>query len=334
MKRVPEAARMIMRKLLGRDVQLSGVSPVSGGSINETYRLDTSEGPFFLKRKRRAPGGFFASEARGLELLRQAGAKVPAVIGWIDTDSFDAEELAAAGEDGAFLLMEWLEKAPWSSRTMEDLGRGLAAVHRSAAVQRPGEDQVRDQARHHARETVASGCVYGLHGDNFIGELAQPNRFMDDWAEFYGQFRLKPQWELGLQNGTIAPGSARARRLEYVVGHVDRWIPRRPGVSVLHGDLWAGNAMAARGAKDADPAPYLLDPSAYFGHHEVDLAFSEYFGGFSPSFYSAYREVFPWDECYHERKPLYQLYYILVHLNLFGEAYGADADAILRRYAP
>jgi fructosamine-3-kinase len=328
MVRFPESARMVIRRLLGRDVQLSGVSPVSGGSINETYRLDTSEGPFFLKRKRRAPAGFFACEARGLGQLRQAGAKVPAVIGWIDAGSPDAEELAAAGDDSAFLLMEWLEKAPWSSRTMEDLGRGLAAVHRSATVQRQGEDHARD----HARQKEEAG--YGLHGDNFIGELAQPNRFMDDWAEFYGQFRLKPQWELGLRNGTIAPGSDRARRLEYVIRHVDRWIPRRPGVSVLHGDLWAGNAMAARGAGDADPAPYLLDPSAYFGHHEVDLAFSEYFGGFSPSFYSAYREVFPWDESYRERKPLYQLYYILVHLNLFGEAYGADADAILRRYAP
>jgi len=304
-----------LRHLLGSGVELKGASPVSGGSINEACRLDTTEGPFFLKRKRRAPAGFFACEARGLELLRRAGAQVPAVIGWLDVDEEGAEEFAEPGS--AYLLLEWLDKAPWTPRTMEELGRSLARVHGAGAPALSGP---------HAG--------YGLDGDSYIGELPQPNRIMDDWTEFYRACRLQPQFELGLESGRIAPGSQRARRLEYVIRHLDKWIPRRPEPSLLHGDLWAGNAMAARSSGGAEPEAWFLDPSVCVGHHEVDLAFSEYFGGFSPAFYAAYREAHGLDGLYAERKPLYQLYYLLVHLNLFGEGYGAAVDSILRRYAP
>ncbi len=78
--------------------------------------------------------------------------------------------------------------------------------------------------------------------------------------------------------------------------------------------------------------PWLIDPAVYFGHREVDLAFTELFGGFPSSFYAAYQEAFPLSEDYDNRKPLYQLYYLLVHLNLFGEAYGLRVDQILKRY--
>jgi fructosamine-3-kinase len=78
--------------------------------------------------------------------------------------------------------------------------------------------------------------------------------------------------------------------------------------------------------------PALIDPAVYYGHREADLAFTELFDGFSPAFYAAYNEAWPLDPAYVERKDLYNLYHLLNHLNLFGEAYGDSVDAILRRY--
>lgn len=78
--------------------------------------------------------------------------------------------------------------------------------------------------------------------------------------------------------------------------------------------------------------PYLIDPSVLYGDHEFEIAFTELFGGFSREFYNAYQTVFPLSPDYQVRKEIYQLYYLLVHLNMFGEAYGPSVDRILKKY--
>jgi fructosamine-3-kinase len=120
----------------------------------------------------------------------------------------------------------------------------------------------------------------------------------------------------------------RAKQLDRLLERLPEWLGHAVKPSLLHGDLWGGNWIAGPGGE-----PYLIDPAVYFGDREVDLAFTELFGGFSPRFYEAYREAYPLEPGYGERKPLYQLYYLLVHLNLFGEAYGTDVDRVLARYA-
>ena len=108
---------------------------------------------------------------------------------------------------------------------------------------------------------------------------------------------------------------------------LERFIPDAGQPGLLHGDLWSGNWLSG-----PEGRPYLIDPAVYYGEREVEMAFSELFGGFGARFYEAYRASYPLDPGYADRRPLYQLYYLLVHLILFGEAYGPAVDRVLNRY--
>jgi protein-ribulosamine 3-kinase len=134
---------------------------------------------------------------------------------------------------------------------------------------------------------------------------------------------LRPQLELALKNGHATLESAGKRlceRLDRILGEY------RPAASLLHGDLWSGNASSL-----ADGTAVLFDPAVYYGDAEADLAMTELFGGFSQSFYAAYREIRPVDAGYGVRKILYNLYHVLNHANLFGGSYAAQAGSMIER---
>ena len=76
----------------------------------------------------------------------------------------------------------------------------------------------------------------------------------------------------------------------------------------------------------------LIDPAVYYGHREIDIAMSTLFGGFDPEFYSAYHEAFPMEKGWEERLDIYNLYPLLVHLNLFGSGYLGSIERIIRRF--
>jgi fructosamine-3-kinase len=193
-----------------------------------------------------------------------------------------------AGAGQAFLVMEFLElraRGDWRA-----LGRMLAHAHRQ------------------------SGPRYGWARDNSIGTTPQANGWHDDWQTFFAERRLAPQLALARAKGfAIDVG----RALEVLDGH-------RPAASLLHGDLWSGNAAFL-----SDGAPVLFDPAVYYGDREADLAMTELFGGFPEGFYTAYDAAFPLDPGYARRKPLYNLYHLLNHLNLFGGGYLAQVNATL-----
>ncbi|MGP4059228.1 fructosamine kinase family protein [Halobacillus sp. H74] len=199
----------------------------------------------------------------------------------------------------AALAMEWIETGTSASNDL--LGQQVAQMHK----------QTTDK--------------FGFHGPTFVGELDQPNEWCDSWTEYYARFRLLQQTEVGVANGMI--GKQRRIHLEKLIDRLDNWIPSKPNASLLHGDLWGGNWMA-----DSSGTPLLIDPSVLYGDHAFELAFTELFGGFSQSFYDHYKEVFPLPDYYEDTKPLYQLFYLLVHLNIFGEPYGKSVDRILKRY--
>ncbi len=283
-----------VQELWGPDLSIAGVRPVSGGDINEAACLTLSDGRrLFLKYNPNPLPRLFEVEARGLSLLKGTQTvRVPEVYGVGE----------ATEEHPAFLLLEWIE--PDSSRSPEvlrEFGRRLARMHR------------------------CSWGFYGLDHDNYIGSLPQRNTPTRSWVEFYREHRLGAQMERALQGGRLP--AKRRERLERLLERLDDVIDDaivKP--SLLHGDLWGGNFLLSGGEA------VLIDPAVYYGDREIELAFTELFGGFPPEFYEGYNEVWPLDPGYEERKPLYQLYPLLVHLNLFGEGYGPSVDRVLQRY--
>ncbi len=155
---------------------------------------------------------------------------------------------------------------------------------------------------------------HGWDHDNFIGSTVQTNSPCPDWLVFWREQRLEPQFEMAFRNGHSRELSAQADRLLGVLpaildGH-------EPAPSLLHGDLWGGNFGFV-----LPDQPILYDPASYYGDRETDIALTELFGGFQADFYAGYNEAWPLAEGYERRKPLYQLYHMLNHLNLFGSSY-------------
>jgi fructosamine-3-kinase len=194
----------------------------------------------------------------------------------------------AAGQ--AYLLLEYLDLD--GRQDFAALGRMLAEAHRKA------------------------GPRFGWHRDNYIGATPQHNAWCEDWREFWMERRLRPQLERAESNGF----SISLPSLQLLDGH-------KPQPSLLHGDLWRGNAgFTADG-------PVLFDPAVYYGDREADLAMTELFGGFPREFYAAYQAAFPLQAGYERRKHLYNLYHLLNHLNLFGAGYLGQVDSTLRLLA-
>lgn len=208
--------------------------------------------------------------------------------------------LAGSINGQAFLLMDLVESKRPNLSDYQRLGSQLAGLHQ------------------------CSQADFGFSSDNFIGSLPQQNHPHTNWAEFYWFERILPQLQLALRDGLIQsqmiPEEERAITLfREISGDI------KP--ALLHGDLWGGNYLIA-----TDGTPYLIDPAVYYGHSMVDIAMSRLFGGFGAEFYDAYHEIIPQSTHYDTQIELYQLYYLLVHLNLFGSGYYSSVSSILKRY--
>jgi len=206
---------------------------------------------------------------------------------------------SAATGGASWLLMEHVGSGAAAEATQATLGAGLAAMH--------------------ARDV---GPAFGWHRDNWIGSLDQANAASERWGEFWRDRRIEPQLSLARNRG-LALDEAFDALLDRIPAALDDvQVPE-----LVHGDLWGGNWFA-----DESGRPVLIDPAVYRGHGEVDLAMSELFGGFGLDFYDAYEDVRPTSRAYAAyRRDLYQLYYLLVHVSLFGRAYESGSLAAARR---
>ncbi|PXW92081.1 fructosamine-3-kinase [Streptohalobacillus salinus] len=195
------------------------------------------------------------------------------------------------------LVLEWLTPAQ-TKEAEAHLGQTLAQLHQQPHLH------------------------YGLGRDGYIGTLLQPNQLLDDWLTYYRDFRLMNQRKIGIERGTLS--GMRLNRLDTLLSKLERYIPKNPGASLLHGDLWGGNWIST-----AANQAYVIDPAVVYGDRYFELSYTELFGGFSSDFYHHYQEMMPIESDYQAVKPLYQLFFLLVHLNIFGERYGPAVDRIL-----
>jgi fructosamine-3-kinase len=206
--------------------------------------------------------------------------------------------------DERYLALQWVEPGRLGEAGEEELGRGLAALHGAGA---PGFGSFADER--HA----------------WLGPLRLPNARAEDWPSFYAERRLHPLARVAGERGAFSAAGWRA--VERVCERIGELAgpPERP--ARLHGDLWWGNVLA-----DAEGRPWLIDPSAYGGHREVDLAMLALFGDAARTI-AAYEELAPLAEGWQERVGLYQLLPLLVHAALFGGSYVQSAERMARRYA-
>ncbi len=201
------------------------------------------------------------------------------------------------------------------------LGRGLAAVHRTGA-ERFGTLPSGD-----GDGMISGGSVAGADDDApyVLGPLVLPNTPRDSWPTFYAESRLLPLVRMAADRGALDAGGVRT--VESVAARIDELAGPAEPPARLHGDLWSGNVHAG-----ADGRPWLIDPAAYGGYREIDLAMLSLFGSPSPAFGAAYDEVWPRADGHAERVALYQLLPLLVHAVLFGGGYGASARRAAERF--
>lgn len=282
----------LIARISRRVVEIRDLKPVTGGAMQPAFVATLADGGrFFVKVGTPEQRERLRAEARGLEALRSAGAvRVPQT--WL-----------VGGEERYYLLLlEYLDLVPGDAAAHARLGRELAQLHRATAT------------------------AFGFERDNFIGATPQPNTQNPSWPAFWREQRLLPQLRLAQDEASarswLDRGFALAERVEKFFGAY------RPQPSLLHGDLWPGNAGFL-----ADGAPVIYDPAVYYGDREAELAMTEMFGGLPPAFHAAYREAWPLDAGYATRRGLYQLYHLLNHHHLFGASYasavGAQIDELL-----
>lgn len=208
--------------------------------------------------------------------------------------------LAVGADDRyAFIALEWLELRAPSPRAEAQLGIRLARQHRVTQAQ------------------------FGWHRDGTIGATHQDNTPTEDWVAFLRDRRLRVQFSLAQQNGYGRVAERGARLLEGLEAFFSVY---RPVPALLHGDLWSGNWAA-----DENDSPVIFDPAVYYGDRETDIAMTQLFGGFGTAFYSAYGAEQPQADGASTRAQLYNLYHVLNHLNMFGDAYLRQSSVIIDR---
>jgi fructosamine-3-kinase len=270
----------------GSPISVSRAEPTGGGSINRAFQLDGGGRRFFVKLNSAGRLEMFEAEQAGLvELGATKTARVPMPI--------------CCGSDSHFswIVLEHFEFRN-SKSGLAALGPRLALLHRNTATN------------------------FGWNRDNTIGSTPQHNEWCSDWIIFLREHRIGFQLRLAQRN------DYRGRLLssgEKLLAGLDAFFAGyRPEASLLHGDLWGGNAAVL-----ADGEPVIFDPAVYYGDREADVAMTELFGGFPQAFYRGYDDAWPLDPGYPVRKRLYNLYHLLNHLNLFGGSYLVQTQAAI-----
>lgn len=220
-----------------------------------------------------------------------------------NTNSIEVPEPLKVGEKEGiqYIIMSFIESSVRVKNFWEDFGRSLASLH-SHTTDR-----------------------FGLNFDNYIGSLPQQNQWKEHGVQFFIENRLQPQLQMASEKGLLDKEIQTA--FEKLFVKLPDLLPEEQPC-LLHGDLWSGNFIVGKSGKVV-----LIDPAVYYGAAEAELAFTTLFGGFEDEFYSAYSEVHKLEKGYEKRFDLYNLYPLLVHVNLFGKSYLSGIRNILLAYS-
>lgn len=273
-----------IEQVTGRPFKLQQQNSVGGGCINSAYVIKDGHQSYFVKTNTADRLDMFEAEAAGLQEMADSNSiRVPLPI------------CTGVSAGSSFLVMEHLPFGGGSDPSR--MGEQLAAMHRYRSER------------------------FGWFRDNTIGATEQINDWEDDWVVFYRKSRLAFQLRLAHSRGASSRMVEQGERLLEALPQF--FVDYSPAPSLLHGDLWSGNASFSNGE------PVIFDPATYYGDREADLAMTELFGGFGGQFYAAYNASWQLDPGYSVRKTLYNLYHIINHFNLFGGGYGSQAESMI-----
>lgn len=203
-------------------------------------------------------------------------------------------------ENDIFLILEWIEKGTETKLFWENFAQQLAQLHQQKSTK------------------------FGLDHSNYMGKLPQSNSNFDDFITFFVENRLKPQVKLAFDSNKIE--KKHLKQFEVLYNDINSIFPvEKP--AAIHGDLWSGNYICSTQEK-----AILIDPAVYYGHREIDIAMTQLFGGFPETFYKKYNEVYPLQPCFNLRTNFYNLYPLLVHLNMFGNSYLGSIEDIITKF--
>lgn len=284
----------ILFRTFGKDPGIQSYQSISGGCINNGHSVKCKSD------SGKTIAYFIKWNEDQIEDLFEKESKGLSIL---ETHSgFKTPQVIGYGAYGTknYLILEHIESGKPTAQFWNDFGHQLAEMHKN--IDR----------------------YYGLKHSNYIGKLHQKNDQKDNWIDFFIENRLESQLGLAVYNNKISIEFAKKFRFLY---------SQLPGIlvneppSLLHGDLWSGNFMI-----DSTGNPCLIDPAVYYGNREIEIAFTQLFGGFHNRFYQSYQEAFPINPGFSERAEIYNLHPLLVHVNLFGESYLSGVEQVIRKY--
>lgn len=289
----------ILFQALGQSVEVIETQFLSGGDINMAAQVFSSEGVFFVKwNQAKHP----ADGPDDPDLPDPFETEARGLDLLRQTDALLIPQVVGYGQHTgrSYLILEYIDTGQPGSTYWETLGQSLAELHSYTQPK------------------------FGLPFDNYIGSLFQKNTPTTNGHDFFFDHRLLPQAGMALYKGLLTKPYYDA--LFRLRERLPNLLPNeRP--ALLHGDLWSGNVLATEHG-----TPALIDPAVYYGFREAELAFTKLFGGFDQRFYDAYDEAFPLDDGFEERVAIYNLYPLLVHVNLFGSGYVSGVERVLNMF--
>jgi protein-ribulosamine 3-kinase len=277
-----EALQRLINSALGTNQRIAAIRSCSGGCIHQTELITLSDGLELFVKSNRGDETPFVKEAEGLAAIAQTNTlRTPAVVA-----------LGALKDDEFCLVLEAITASSKPPNFWSDFGGQLAEMHRCARSNQ-----------------------FGWASDNYLGSTVQSNQLSNNWCQFWADQRLGYQIGLAERSGLATAELQRQvyrviEKLEQLIGGTSE------PASLLHGDLWSGNYLVGRAGE-----PVLIDPAAYYGHREAELAMPILFGGFPDDFFDAYDSSWPLAAGWRHRVQIYILYHLLNHLNLFGDSY-------------